>query len=155
MQPAVDLGVHGAGIAVTDNDGLTREAGRFHEMQQRHPTAAEQDEDQRQHERRMLLAIVVLHPNREAGDCGPQAPAVEDMSGVLIPIRQVEWHLRPRPPACQGRLSPQSPAVPDPVIVFHLVAQGGKRDVHPVGQVAMTVIGHDVGLQRQFDEFAI
>ena len=46
MQPAVDLGVHGTGIAVTDNYGLAREAGRFHEMQQRHPAAAEQDEDQ-------------------------------------------------------------------------------------------------------------
>ena len=103
----------------------------------------------------MLLAIVVLHPNREAGDCGPQAPVIKHVTGVLIPIRQVEWHLRPRPTACQSGLSPQSPAVPDPVIVFHLVAQGGKRDVHPVGQVAVTVIGHDVGLQRQFNEFAI
>ena len=103
----------------------------------------------------MLLAIVVLHPNREAGDRGPQAPVVKNVPRVLIPIRQVERHLRPRPTACQGGISPQSPAVPDPVIVFHFIAQGSKRDVHPVGQVAVTVIGHDVGLQRQFNEFAI
>jgi hypothetical protein len=40
----------------------------------------------------LLFPVIVLHPHREPGDRSLQPAVVEQVSGVLISVREIEWH---------------------------------------------------------------